>query len=122
MSNKPESKTIEEQLFPGRKPANVKKGKVTYRNMEFSERYKTETDGVDHINISLQGKTHLGRLLALEAEEKFVHPILGHFRSVTNYWAYIKSKSRHTSLRNAKPLSCFNILKYNNSGWHKEII
>lgn len=98
------SKSIAEQLAPVKRQ----------RHKSINEQYKGESDGVEHINICFTGKTELGRMLSLEFEQKFVHPILGPFKSLTNYWAYLKSESRNTSLRFMKPSTCLPALKRNN--------
>lgn len=98
------SKSIAEQL------SNIK---TVNKHKSINERYKMEIDGKEHINICFTGKTDLGRMLSLESEQKFVHPILGPFKSLTNYWAYIKSKSRTTSLRYAKASTCLSTIKKN---------
>jgi hypothetical protein len=108
------SKTIEEQLKSQLRVTKGVYGAKGFNYKSINERYKKETDGVEHINISPTGKTELGRLLSLESEVKFVHPILGPFRSITNYWSYIKSKSRNSSLRFMNPSSCLAVIKNNN--------
>lgn len=100
------SKSIAEQL------TTIKSNKPNrYKNV--NEQYKKETDGVEHINISITGKTELGRLLSLENEQKFVHPILGPFKSVTNYWSYLKSNSHNSALRFMRPEVCLSTIKNN---------
>jgi hypothetical protein len=58
-----------------------------------------KTDGEDHINISLFGKTELGNLLSNEVSLDVKHNIFGRFRSVTSFWYYIKSKERDDRCR-----------------------
>jgi hypothetical protein len=100
------SKSIAEQLS-SIKPLRTNR----YKNV--NEQYKKEIDGVGHINICNKGKTEIGRLLSLENEQKFVHPILGPFKSLTNYWAYLKSKSHNSALRYMRPEICMSTLKNN---------
>ncbi len=78
--------------------------------------YKSQVDGVDHINIYSFGKTELGRMLAPETNGRFVHPIIGPFNCLTGFWAYVKSKSRKNTYRTKDARSCLNIVnKFNDA-------
>lgn len=48
-------------------------------------------DGVDHINIGDQAKTHLGRLLSLTKVRGIQHPQLGNFSSIQSVWSFVRS-------------------------------
>ncbi len=95
------SKSMAEQLKPISSPKH------------FAQRYKfkSEVDGIHHINIYTEGKTELGRLLAFEHEERFNHPILGSFNSMTGYWSYVKSLSHRNTYRVKSPNTCISIRK-----------
>lgn len=62
-------------------------------------RFNKTTDGVDHINISPQGKTRLGKLLAHFTESRFIHEYLGPFNCMEGYWYYVKSAVPDDRLR-----------------------
>ena len=74
----------------------------------------SRVDGVDHINISVSGKTKLGQALAFEANQRMIHPILGPFNCLTGYWCYIKSESRRPVYRSKPAKSCQYIAKQHN--------
>lgn len=57
------------------------------------------TDGVDHINISVDGKTELGVLLTHFAESHFTHPFLGPFNCMEGFWHYVRAESPDDKLR-----------------------
>lgn len=46
-------------------------------------------DGVDHINISLNAKTDLGRFLSERNSVSFTHPLFGPFKTVTGLEAWL---------------------------------
>lgn len=50
-----------------------------------------ETDGVDHINMSMFSKTDLGYALAMETCYRFEHPVFGPFFSVRGFSHWLKS-------------------------------
>lgn len=56
-------------------------------------------DGVDHINISDEGATELGRSLSHSAKIPFDHSHYGQFVSMNNFWYYIRSVERDDRLR-----------------------
>lgn len=58
-----------------------------------------ETDGIDHINIDIHGKTELGVLLAHFTFSHFTHPILGGFDSMEGYWHYTRAAVPNDKLR-----------------------
>lgn len=96
------SKSIAEQLKP------IKK------NFSPRNKFKSEVDGIHHINIYRDGKTELGRLLAFEHESRFEHPILGVFNSMTGYWSYVKSVSHREAYRVKSPNLCISMRKRSN--------
>lgn len=105
-------KSLAEQLSPLKGKPSKARAKPNKRPL-YNENYKKEVDGIDHINIYIQGKTELGRALSMEYEKRFVHPVLGPFNSLTNYWAYVKSKSRSNVYRVRNASSCLTALKRN---------
>lgn len=46
-------------------------------------------EGVDHINIGENSVTDLGKMLSLDANIGFDHPIFGKFKTLRGYWYYI---------------------------------
>lgn len=56
-------------------------------------------DGVDHINIHVDGKTELGRMLSTFHRSQFTHPWFGPFNSMEGFWFYIKTKEKPDELR-----------------------
>ncbi len=99
------SDSMKEQLQP-------LKNKLKSNNSNF----KSQVDGIDHINIYVFGKTELGRKLALETNARFVHPIIGPFNCLTGFWSYVKSKSRRNTYRIKDARTCLHIVnKYNDS-------
>lgn len=64
---------------------------------------KYKGDGVDHINISTEAKTELGKLLCSSAYLPFNHPVLGKFSSIMAFNHYIVSAERDDRMRNASP-------------------
>lgn len=56
-------------------------------------------DGIDHINVSEDGVTELGRLLDINAHTPFVHPELNRFASLGGLWLFIRSAQKEDSLR-----------------------
>lgn len=69
------------------------------RASDVAGRYSKATDGIDHINISPQGKTELGVLLAHYTESPFIHEYLGPFDSMEGYWYYVKGEKPDDKLR-----------------------
>lgn len=57
-------------------------------------------EGVDHINISSQSKTHLGKLLDPSYFKVINYPHIGKFSSVLNLWYWLKSEQMDDRLRN----------------------
>lgn len=64
---------------------------------------KYKGDGVDHINVSTEAKTELGKLLCSSAYLPFNHPVLGKFSSIMAFNHYIVSAERDDRMRNASP-------------------
>ena len=60
---------------------------------------KWQGDGVDHINIWLQGATELGVCLSFDSQIPFTHSIFGEFTVFTGFWHYIKTTERDDLLR-----------------------
>lgn len=61
------------------------------------KKYNKETDGVDHINVNLEGKTELGRKLALEYPRKFEKEGRN-FKSLYQYWIWLNSGKKDNVL------------------------
>lgn len=61
--------------------------------------YSPDTDGVDHIRLSEDGKTVLGRALYIGAHRPIADPEYGHFNSVIAFWVWFDG-GRHDALRN----------------------
>lgn len=49
------------------------------------------TDGLDHIWVSANGRTELGRSLHIGAYRPFHHPRDGYFASIIAYWIWLDS-------------------------------
>lgn len=62
--------------------------------------FDDRTEGVDHINISLEAHSQLGGMLATFAHMPFDHPTLGNFSSIFGYFLYIKAGGTLPELRN----------------------
>lgn len=56
-------------------------------------------DGVNCINIHIDGKTQLGKMLSFFYESHFVHPYFGPFNCMEGFWHYIKTAERDDNLR-----------------------
>lgn len=70
-------------------------------------RFSKKTDGIDHINISPQGLTDLGVLLAHFTESRFTHDYLGPFTSMEGFWYYVKAAIPDDKLRNLHGKSAY---------------
>lgn len=57
-------------------------------------------EGVDHINISGQSQTHLGKLLDPSYLKVIHYPHIGKFNSVLNLWYWLKTDNLDDQLRN----------------------
>ena len=56
-------------------------------------------DGVDHLNISPKGLTDLGRTLHPNSMLGFTHDVFGDFGSVSAFWDFVETGSRHDNVR-----------------------
>jgi len=56
-------------------------------------------DGITHINMKTFGQTEVGRLLSMEAPNRFTHPVFGSFDSLEGFWYYIRSGCQDTKVR-----------------------
>lgn len=56
-------------------------------------------EGIDHINISAQSLSHLGKLLDPSYFKTINYPYIGKFNSVLNLWYWLKSDSLDDRLR-----------------------
>lgn len=99
------SKTIEEQLSANKSFSKKDRAAVLKRNTT-NDSFKSENDGIDHINISINAATELGKMLSPEWISRFVHPVMGPFEHMTGFWTYAKSQSHSDYYRTAKPSSC----------------
>ncbi len=70
----------------------------------------TKEDSIDLINISVDGKTEIGKILSMEYVDftagasktkinYFIHPFLGKFSSIYNFAVYLRSKTADDSIR-----------------------
>lgn len=50
-------------------------------------------EGVDHINISFNSTSELGRFLSTRSRTPFTHPVYGEFQSVEGLWQYLTRES-----------------------------
>jgi hypothetical protein len=48
-------------------------------------------DGVSHINIWINSKSQLGKMLSHFYESPFIHPYFGPFNSMEGFWHYIQN-------------------------------
>lgn len=67
------------------------------------KKYSDETDGENHINVDINGRTVLGTLLTLRSNIDFNHPKLGQFNSMMNFWHYIQMEKPEDFIRYLKP-------------------
>lgn len=56
--------------------------------------YTPETDGVNHINIHINARTELGRMLSYFYEIPFTHPYFGPFVSMEGFWHFVQGYTR----------------------------
>ena len=56
-------------------------------------------DGTDHINISFDGHTELGRMLSYFYYSPFIHPYFGPFNCMEGFWRYFKTDECDDNLR-----------------------
>ncbi len=61
--------------------------------------FTTATDGVDHINLHMEGKTEVGRMLAHFYYAPFVHPHYGLFYCLEGLWHWLRLKDKDDALR-----------------------
>lgn len=57
-------------------------------------------EGEDHINISINSETRLGKVLSLEYIKTFYYPNIGKFGSVSSLWFWVRSENLDDNLRN----------------------
>ena len=62
---------------------------VGYLQAAMRDRDLSLSDGVDHINTTVEAKTELGKMLDTNAFSPFAHPDLGHFNSLSGMWYYV---------------------------------
>ena len=79
--------------------ANIR-SKVTSGTMH-TEVNAWRGDGIDHINLSVFGKTALGRWLDIAGVGNWDHPAFGGFASLYNFRMYIEQEERADSWRYA---------------------
>ncbi|EKD22616.1 MAG: putative phage protein, partial [uncultured bacterium] len=70
-----------------------------------------DDDGVTHINLWINGRTRLGKMLAHFYESPFVHPYFGPFNSMEGFWHYIQNKERDDALRSLSNMAAKNYAK-----------
>lgn len=56
-------------------------------------------DGLDHINIDINGATDLGRFLSIDADYYFTLPKYGSFSSIRALWTYLSTVGHPDNLR-----------------------
>lgn len=76
-------------------------------------------DGVDHINVAMNGSTDLGKLLNGRSGPMFQHPILGQFRTIENLSQFIRSESHADSIRMMENFTKIRDLIYRSGGLRK---
>lgn len=59
-------------------------------------------DGIDHINFSRGATSQIGKLLSFESQLETKVPYAGRFRTMQNYWHFLKSPSHDDRFRNAQ--------------------
>lgn len=62
------------------------------------KKYNKATDGEDHINVNLEGKTELGRKLALEYPRNFTKDGK-QFKSLYQYWVWLNGGKNDSILK-----------------------
>lgn len=82
--------------------------------------FKTENDGVDHINIHSVGKTELGRLLSHFAHTPFTHPYFGPFYSMEGFWYFARSGFVESRLRYLSGFRAKQVGKDLDYKWYKD--
>jgi hypothetical protein len=65
-------------------------------------------DGVEFINIWINGKTELGQYLSHFYKSPFIHPVLGPFNSMEGFWHYIRNGAKDDSLRTLSGMAAKN--------------
>ncbi len=58
-----------------------------------------KADGEDHINITGNAQTELGRFLSIRNTMVFDNPVLGDFRSINNAWHFVRARNLHDQIR-----------------------
>lgn len=58
-----------------------------------------DLDGISHINVDINAKTELGKMLSHFYELPFLHPVLGQFNSMEGFWWWVKSNHRNDQFR-----------------------
>ena len=66
---------------------------------EIAALIEPDQDGITHINVYSNGRTHLGRWLSNFAYERFTHPVHGEFASLEGYWFWNATGRIHENLR-----------------------
>ena len=65
-----------------------------------ANKYDPKKDGIEHINVSIHGKTELGRLLSMEFPRPFIEPVSGKtFTSLYQYWIWLNSGKNDSILK-----------------------
>lgn len=87
--------------------------------------FTEDSDGVTHINISITGKTKLGKMLSHFYESPFKHPKFGTFNSMEGFWHYIQNVESPDVLRSLSGSAARNLgktLTWNHVECFREII
>lgn len=58
-----------------------------------------ESEGISHINMRNTSNSQVGQLLAMEAPNRFNHPVFGSFDSLEAFWFYIRSGCQESGVR-----------------------
>lgn len=77
--------------------SKVKKAVLKIRTVHNPGMWKKE--GEDHINISKNSETKLGRLLSLDNVRHWEHSLLGPFRSLNSLWFFLKAVHKSDEIR-----------------------
>lgn len=87
------SKSLREQINTIRPNVAVAGGQIPINPSEW------KADGGDHINITGNAQTELGRFLSIRNTMVFDNPVLGDFRSINNAWHFVRARNLHDQIR-----------------------
>lgn len=73
--------------------------------------YGVETDGIDHINVSCQGRTLLGMMLYNGSFSPTTIPDAGTFTSIHGYWSWLLTDRKYDIFKHLYGEEAFAMLK-----------